>query len=145
MPLLLGFGARLALPDLAAKSAKTLSLIATIFLVIGVLIILVKSAPAILSLIGNGTVLVALIFVVSGLVIGHLFGGPDPDDRAALAVSTVSRHPGMALAIATVNFPDHKLAPAAIALYLLINAVITTVYLKKIRQWVDQTGSGSTI
>ena len=145
LPLFLGLGVHYALPGFAERAAKLLSLVATVFLAIGVIIILVKSAPDIFSLIGNGTVLVALIFIVSGLVVGHLFGGPDPDDRAALAVSTVSRHPGMALAIAGVNFPDQKLSFAAIALYLLLNAIITTIYLKKIRQFVDDTESASTM
>ena len=32
--------------------------------------------------------------------------GPDPEDRVVLALSTASRHPGVALAIATANFPQ---------------------------------------
>ncbi|MEB3226743.1 MAG: hypothetical protein VKJ27_00025 [Synechocystis sp.] len=98
---------------------------------IGVLVILGKSLPAIVSLMGNGTVIVALIFIGVGLAVGYFLGGPDPDDRNALAVSTVSRHPGIALAIANVNFPEQKLSLAAIALYLILNTVITLIYLKK--------------
>ena len=138
LPLVLGLGARYILLKFlkeasVEKGAAILSSIATVLLIIGVLVILVKSLPAIISLIGNGTVIAALIFIVVGLAVGYGFGGPDPDDRNALAVSTVSRHPGMALAIAGVNFPEQKLASAAIALYLLLNAVITAIYLKKFK------------
>ncbi|MFN5516411.1 MAG: bile acid:sodium symporter family protein [Cyanobacteriota bacterium] len=145
LPLVLGVMTHYALPKVAGKAATILSRVGNILLLLGVLVILVKSLPSILSLIGNGTVLVAVLFVVIGLVVGHLFGGPDPDDRAALAVSTVSRHPGMALAIAGVNFPEQKLSFAAIALYLLLNTAITAIYLKKIRKLLDGAGSGSAI
>jgi len=138
LPLVLGLVTRYALAKIIKektiqKAAGVLSSIATVLLLIGVVVILVKSLPAIATLIGNGTVLVIVIFVLIGLAVGYRFGGPDPDDRNALAVSTVSRHPGMALAIAGVNFPQEKLSFAAIALYLLINAVITFVYLKKFK------------
>lgn len=136
LPLVLGLAARYTLLKVVQettiqKGKAIISLIGTILLVIGVLVILGKSLPAIVSLIGNGTVIVALIFIGVGLAVGYFLGGPDPDDRNALAVSTVSRHPGIALAIANVNFPEQKLSLAAIALYLILNTVITLIYLKK--------------
>jgi BASS family bile acid:Na+ symporter len=138
LPLVLGLAARYVLlrvvkEETVQKAKGILSAVATILLVIGVLAILVKSLPAIASLIGNGTVIVAFVFIVVGLAVGYFLGGPDPDDRNALAVSTVSRHPGIALAIANVNFPEQKLSLAAIALYLLLNTFITLIYLKKFK------------
>ena len=138
LPLVLGMAARYASlriikAETVQKGGAILAVVANILLAIGVLVILVKSLSEIVSLIGNGTVLVALIFIGVGLVVGYWLGGPDPNDRNALAVSTVSRHPGIALAIANINFPEQKLSLAAIALYLLINIVITFVYLKKFK------------
>ena len=64
-----------------------------------------------------------------GLAAGHLLGGPQSEDRTALALSTSSRHPAVALAMASANFPDQKLIPAAILLYLIVNAIVSLPYL----------------
>lgn len=107
-------------------------------MLIGILFILFNALPAIPPLIGNGTVIAIIIFILIGLAAGHSLGGPDPDDRTVLALSTVSRHPGIAIAIAHINFPEQKLALAAIVLYLLVNAVVTILYLKS-RKRADLT------
>jgi BASS family bile acid:Na+ symporter len=66
-----------------------------------------------------------------GLAAGHLLGGPNPANRAVLALTTSSRHPGIAAAIAALNFPDEKLAFSAILLYLLVNVILSLLY----RRW----------
>ena len=83
-----------------------------------------------MSLIGNGTITVMIVLAVVGLASGHLLGGPDPDDRVVLALASATRHPGIAIAIAQANFPDQKLAPAAIVLYMLVSAIASAPYLK---------------
>jgi BASS family bile acid:Na+ symporter len=93
-----------------------------------VLAVLIAVGPAIVSLIGDGTVLAIAAVVVAGLLAGHWLGGPDPDDRTALAIAASMRHPGVALAIARLNFPDEKLAPAAVLLFLLVNVIVTLPY-----------------
>lgn len=137
IPLAIGLAVRYALPAFAERIAKPLSIVASILLAIASLFILFNAMPAIISLIGNGTVLAIIIFVLIGLAVGHSFGGPDPDNKTALALSTVSRHPGIAIAIANINFPEQKLALAAILLYLLLSAVVTIPYLKS-RPQVNQ-------
>jgi BASS family bile acid:Na+ symporter len=84
--------------------------------------------PAISLLIGNGTVLVFLLFAATGVLVGHLLGGPRPDDRTVLALSTASRHPAMAIAIGAAAFPSQQLVPAAVMLYLLASIVATAPY-----------------
>jgi BASS family bile acid:Na+ symporter len=105
--------------------AKPVSLVATVLLFAGVLPILFTAWPAIVSLIGNGTVLAIAAFVLAGLAVGHLLGGPDPEDRTVLAFSTAFRHPGVAIAIASANFPGQKLVPAAVVMYLVVSAVVS--------------------
>ena len=61
---------------------------------------MIAVGPAIVSLVGNGTVLVIAAVVAAGLAAGHWLGGPDPDDRTALAIASSMRHPGVAMAIA---------------------------------------------
>ena len=55
-------------------------------------------------------------------------GGPEPNDRTVLAISSAARHPAIALAIATANFPDQTLAPAAVVLYLLVSLIAAAPY-----------------
>lgn len=64
----------------------------------------------------------------TGLLAGHWLGGPDPDDRTALAIASSTRHPGVALAIAQLNFPEETRMPAVLSLFLLVNALETLPY-----------------
>jgi len=62
------------------------------------------------------------------LAIGHALGGPDPDDRTALAVSCATRHVGVAmLAASTVPGPR---TVALVLAYALASAVVSIPYLK---------------
>ena len=46
-----------------------------------------------------------------------------------LALATASRHPGVALAIATANFPQETRVMGVILLYLLISVIVEVAYL----------------
>jgi BASS family bile acid:Na+ symporter len=129
IPLAAGIAVRHFAPAFAERIAKPVSLAAVVLLVVSVLPILFTAWPAITSLIGNGTILAIAAFVVVGLAAGHLLGGPDPEDRTVLALSTASRHPGVAMAIVSANFPGQKLMLAAVLLYLIVNAVVSLPYL----------------
>ena len=84
--------------------------------------------PAVLSLLGNGSVLALAAFVVVGLIAGHLLGGPNADDRLVLALATATRHPMIALTVAKVNFPDEPMLGATVLLYLLVGLIIGIPY-----------------
>lgn len=129
LPIGLGIAVHSLVPALAERVAKPVSQIAIMVLLACVIAILVSAAPAIWTLAGNGTVMALAAFVLFGLAIGHVLGGPVPENRTALALSTASRHPGIALALAQANFPEQKLATAAVLLYLVVNAVIAIPYL----------------
>jgi len=61
--------------------------------------------------------------------VGHLLGGPRPDERQVLALTTSSRHPGVAFVVASANFAEPKLVLAAVLLYVLVNALVSLAYL----------------
>ena len=61
---------------------------------------------------------------------GHVLGGPDASDRTVLALSTASRHPGAAAAIASVNFPQERAAIAVLLLYLIVAGAASALYLR---------------
>jgi len=123
-PLLVGIVLRTIAPAFSHKWAKAIGILATALLVVSVIPVIFGSAKAMLSLIGNGTILALAVFALAGLMIGHVLGGPEPENRKVLSLATASRHPGIAVAIAHTNFPGQKLALPAIALYLIIAAIL---------------------
>ena len=138
-PLLAGMVLRALLPRLAERLHKPVATIGTVLLVLAVLVLLSVSLPAIWELIGNGTIFAMVAFVVAGLAIGHLLGGPDLDHSAVLALATACRHPAIALGIAATNFPDQRFS-GTILLYVLLNAIVGSLYLA----WQRRHAAGTT-
>jgi bile acid:Na+ symporter, BASS family len=135
VPLAAGLLARRFMPALAARLASPVSTTATVLLALGALPLLVVSLPAIWALIGDGTILAMIVFVVAGLLVGHLLGGPEPEHASVLALSTACRHPAIALAIAAANYPDERVG-GAILLYLLVNIIVCIPHIAEQRKQI---------
>ena len=127
-PLAVGLLVHRLAPTFAARSAKPVSIVGLVVLVASVIPIAVVAMPDTISLIGDGTLLALTAFVVVGLVTGHLLGGPERGERTVLALTTSSRHPGIALAIASANFTDHHRLLSTILLYLIVTTVVSIPY-----------------
>ncbi len=129
LPVAAGMLVRKWLPAIAHRIAPHVTRIAGIVLLLGVLCILIFAMPTIWSLIGNGTIVAFIVFIIVGIVVGHLLGGHDPDERVTLALSTACRHPALAVAIAGANFSaEHHVFPAVL-LYAVLNVVIAIPYI----------------
>ena len=128
LPLVVGMLLRALLPAVAARIARPVEIIATVVLVGSVLVLLAGTFTAVLALVGNGAIVAMAAFVLTGLAVGHVLGGPRAGDRLVLALSTASRHPAIALAIAKANFPDEPHLGATIVLYLLVSLLIGIPY-----------------
>jgi BASS family bile acid:Na+ symporter len=128
LPIGLGLAVHRYAPALSQRFAEPIARIAGIGVLVFLGLLMVLAAPAMWTLIGNGTILAIVAFVLVGLVIGHFLGGPTPANRTALAFSTASRHPGLAILIVQTNFPAEKLALAAALLFLLVNIIVTSLY-----------------
>src|SRR5829696_5188359 len=74
LPLSVGMVIRNLAPAFAERSAGLIRSIATVILVLSVIPILIRVWPAMIGLIGNGTLLVIVLFVVVGLAAGHFLG-----------------------------------------------------------------------
>lgn len=127
-PLAVGIGLHRWLPALAEKAARPIALLGTLLLVASALPLAFAFWPAIAALFGNGTVLIVAAMAVIGLVIGHILGGPRPHDRTVLALSTTSRHPAVALAVAVAGGADSRSNLAAILLYLIVATLVSIPY-----------------
>jgi BASS family bile acid:Na+ symporter len=127
LPLVAGMAVRAVLPGVAKRLVKIVTLVAKVLLPVAVLALLAGTAGAVWDLIGNGTVLAIVVFTVVGLAVGHLLGGPHPDDSVVLALSTACRHPAIALGIAAANYPDQRFG-GTLVLTLIVSAIVTAVY-----------------
>jgi BASS family bile acid:Na+ symporter len=127
LPMLSGIAVRWFLPDASARlsdlllkvvgivfSACALALLATHWQVVGAIL-----GPPILALGG---------FTLAALVVGHLLGGPDPNDRTALAVTCATRHVGVAMVIAAAT-PGPRTVVLIVA-YALASALVIVPYMK---------------
>lgn len=147
LPLAAGIVVHWLKPAVAEKIAGPIVRFAGIVLLLGVLCILVVALPVAWSLVGNGTILAFVVFVLAGLAVGHLFGRGGPEERVALSLATACRHPALAIAIAGANIPEEHRVFGAILLYALVNALFTIPYVawqrKKIQQHATVGGGTS--
>jgi BASS family bile acid:Na+ symporter len=126
LPLCLGLAlGRWALPSHALRIAPAVSLIGNILLLLAFVPIVVGAWPAIARLIGDGAVLVIALFLALSALGGHLLG--DPASPSSLAIAAATRHPGIALALASAN-EGNKSVSAAVLLVLLTGIVVLIPY-----------------
>jgi bile acid:Na+ symporter, BASS family len=139
VPLLVGIAVRAVAPTIADRLAGPLGSVAFVLLIVSTIPILIGFARAVLSLIGDGTILSLAVFAAAGFIIGHLLGGPEAENRPVLALATASRHPAMGLAIAHANFPEQRLAGAAVFFYVILSGILSALYLS----WVKRQRAGA--
>ena len=127
LPVLAGVCVRRLAPGVANRLARPLARFGNVLLVVAAVPVLIGERRAIVSLIGNFSVLVFAIFVMAGLAVGHWLGGPDPEDRSVLALSTATRHPGVAIAIGH-ELAEQSILLAAVLLAFVVSLIISTPY-----------------
>ena len=130
LPLITGLIVRTLFPAVANRLDKPVRLVSTVMLLAGALALVIAAMPVILGEMDPGILVALTAFVVVGLGVGHWLGGPQAEDATVLALSTASRHPAIALAIAKINFPNEPYLGATILLYLLVLAVLTVPYVR---------------
>lgn len=134
-PMLLGFIARQLLGrERAIRVSNLLGKAAMLLLVACGLVVLVMVAPAIWRLVGGGTLVALLAMIFAGLGAGWLLGGDVPENRAALALASATRHPGVALGVIAAGFPDQRLALVAVLVSVLLNVLVGIPFLRIIHR-----------
>jgi BASS family bile acid:Na+ symporter len=129
-PLAVGLAIRHLWPA-TEKAAHVVIAIAGMLLLVACAVLLYGLWPVIRTYIGTGAWFLLLILAVIGLGVGHVLGGPLPADRTTLAISTSSRHPAVALTVATSGvISDTKAEVGIIILYLVIATLVAIPYQK---------------
>jgi BASS family bile acid:Na+ symporter len=112
------------------RFAGPLSKIGTAIALLALIPVLLASWRRIVGEVGEFTIIAIALFTFLGLLVGHLLGGPDSEDRTVLALSTATRHPGVALALASAVAADKAAVSAAVLLAVLVSVVVTAPYVK---------------
>lgn len=128
IPLAAGMLAMHFMPQLK-DFARHLMAAGSVLLLAGAIPLLILAWKMFGQLSGNGTMLALALFIIAGMVVGHLLGGPKSQDRTTLAIATSARHPAIALAIAKANFPEQStLVAGAIVIYLIFRIILSIPY-----------------
>jgi BASS family bile acid:Na+ symporter len=114
-----GLAVRRLAPRIAARASTLIGRLGTALMLVAVLPLLVAAWPAVWALAGDGSYVAMLLVVAAALAGGHLLGGPDPQDRAALAVTAAIRHPGLALSVASANMVDRGVAAVVLGFVIV--------------------------
>lgn len=131
IPLATGVFVKSLAPRFAYRYHERLSKIAGVILALFLLPVLVISWPAVVSVVKSGPALAAIVgFCALGFFIGHSVGGPGQQHKTVLALASASRHPGVAIAIGQLGFPEAKAVPAAVLLILIGGLTLSGLYLK---------------
>jgi bile acid:Na+ symporter, BASS family len=129
-PLAAGMFVRYVAPEFTERIVRPVSMFANVLLVVAALIVIFNISETIWGMIGHGVLVVLALFTLVGIAIGHFLGGPNPDDRTVLALATGTRHPGLAMAIASINFPDQKVAVLAVVVcHVIVGLILSIPYL----------------
>lgn len=127
-PLVIGLAIHAMASGFAERAAKPLSLVGTVLLAVAFLPVVIGSWRMVVAEVGHGTLMAIASFTVAGLLVGHLLGGPEPEDRTVLGLSTAARHPGVAIAVAGAIAPDMKTVAAAVLLCVIVSSLVTMPY-----------------
>lgn len=133
-PFAAGMLVRRLAPGFGARALKPTSIAAGALLAASVVPVLITAARPMLSLVGNGTLLAFAVFAGTGLLVGHLLGGPERETRAVLAIATASRHPGIALVVAQSAFPEQTMVLPAVLGYLIVESLVSLAYVRWLRR-----------
>lgn len=128
-PLLAGMVVRRLWPALAERISDPIIGTANIILLGLILFIGATNFSAIFGAVDPSGFALIVVMTFAALAIGHVLGGPDSNDRTALAVACASRFPALVLLIASLNYPAARPLPV-VAAYLLFSNLAAIPYLR---------------
>lgn len=126
VPLAVGVALRRFAPTVADRIGAVSGKVGGVALTIWWVALLFLNGGAVLGL-GLIPLAALALWVLVGLAVGHLLGGPDPIDRPSLAIATALRHIGVAALIATTSFAGAKPLPMILA-YVTAYIVVPIPY-----------------
>ena len=131
LPVVIGLLLQRFAPKLVAAITKPLNVLANVlFLLLMVAVIAaIAMAPELRAklLLGWPAIAAILIMAVAALAIGHLLGGPRPDQRSGLATACIARNIGLALFITGLSEGGAQSMPTLLV-YMFLGAAVAIPY-----------------
>jgi len=107
-PLGAGLAVKARYQAAAARVKPVLDRVSNLSLIVFIALIIVTNLDKVLDVFGTRGILAGILFIVLGVGIGHLLGGPGLDTRRVLALGTAQRNIAAALVVGGQNFSDPK-------------------------------------
>jgi len=126
VPLAAGVTLRLMMPGLAERASDPLIAAFGVILTVTGLLLLGTHGEVFAQIHWPGMLALVGLMAVS-LIIGHVLGGPDPNDRATLAIACATRHVGLAVLVGSL-FPGPRIV-TMVAAYVVASAAVSVPYL----------------
>lgn len=123
----------------AEKVKVPLIKFASLLLQISLLGILIVSWQIIIDIVDSLTLIAIILYCLLAIITGHLLGGPTKEHRTVLAFSTLSRHPGIAIAISSILFPNDIGIKATILVFLIVSTIAAKLY----EAWLERHTIGT--
>jgi len=125
--ILLGMALRATVPAITQRTADAVFALAAVVLAVATLLLVADQWQVFMEVRGPGIVALVALTVIA-VAVGHVLGGPEPDDRTALAIACCTRHIGVAVILAT-TFRGPR-AVVLLAVYLVVASLVSIPYLR---------------
>jgi bile acid:Na+ symporter, BASS family len=119
LPLAIGLAVKSWREGAAVRLQPVVNRACNLSLILLLALILALNYQKMLDMFGTRAVLAAILFILLGLGIGWILGGPDRDTRCVLALGTGQRNIAAALVIGSQNFSDAK-----VVVMLIVVAIV---------------------
>ena len=106
LPLAVGLALNARFEGVARKLRSPLNQISSLSLILLIALLLVTNIRNVISLFGTRGVLASVIFLLVGVAIGWVLGGPGPETKGVLSLGTAQRNIAAALVVGGKNFDD---------------------------------------
>lgn len=123
-PLLAGMVAARVAPGWAERIAPLLARVGMLLLVLAGGVALFGLWPSIQQVLNPKLVLAISIIALLAMAAGYALGGPERENRGALALASAARHPGMAIALLGAVPTASTSAVAIVVVALAVNLVL---------------------
>jgi bile acid:Na+ symporter, BASS family len=127
LPILVGMAFRRIFPASAERASNRIMSIAWAVLAVSAIMLLILHREHLAGLTWQGVLSFVALMAVA-LFIGQMLGGPDANDRTALAIICAMRHVGIALVVATEFVGIRTLV--LVVTYFVIAFIVSSVYMR---------------
>jgi len=127
IPLAVGLFVKARYESIAESLQPHMSQASSVAIVILMVTGLVLNWQAIVGVLGTGTIIAIVLFLLGALVIGYFLGGKDSGVRSVLGLGTAQRNLSAALVVAAQNFSDDPNVLTMILVAGLVGLVLLMV------------------